>query len=81
MELSLKGKKALVCGSSQGIGKAAAHELATMGADVVLLARNEASLKEALKDLPYDKGQQHGFLVADFSQPLQLKSIIKAILL
>jgi 3-oxoacyl-[acyl-carrier protein] reductase len=77
MELSLKGKKALVCGSSQGIGKAAAHELATMGADVVLLARNEASLKEALKDLPYDKGQQHGFLVADFSQPLQLKSIIK----
>lgn len=77
MDLSLKGKKALVCGSSQGIGKAAAHELATMGADVVLLARNEASLKEALKDLPYDKGQQHGFLVADFSQPLQLKSIIK----
>ena len=77
MDLSLKGKKALVCGSSQGIGKAAAHELATMGADVVLLARNEASLKEALEDLPSDKGQQHGFLVADFSQPQQLKSIIK----
>jgi 3-oxoacyl-[acyl-carrier protein] reductase len=77
MDLSLKGKKALVCGSSQGIGKAAAHELATLGADVVLLARNEASLKEALEDLPSDKGQQHGFLAADFSQPLQLKSIIK----
>lgn len=75
MELSLKGKTALVCGSTQGIGKAAALELAELGANVVLLARNEDSLKTVLAELPH-KNQNHSFLVADFSQPTQLKKII-----
>lgn len=75
MELSLKGKTALVCGSTQGIGKAAALELAELGANVVLLARNEDSLKTVLAELP-NKNQNHSFLVADFSQPTQLKKII-----
>lgn len=75
MELSLKGKIALVCGSTQGIGKAAALELAELGANVVLLARNEDSLKTVLTELP-NKNQNHSFLVADFSQPTQLKKII-----
>ena len=39
MDLSLNGKHALVCGASEGIGRAAAHELALLGADVTLLAR------------------------------------------
>lgn len=75
MELSLKGKTALVCGSTQGIGKAAALELAELGANVMLLARNEDSLKTVLAELP-NKNQNHSFLVADFSQPTQLKKII-----
>lgn len=75
MELGLKGKTALVCGSTQGIGKAAALELAELGANVVLLARNEDSLKTVLAELP-NKNQNHSFLVADFSQPTQLKKII-----
>ena len=75
MELSLKGKTALVCGSTQGIGKAAALELAELGANVVLLARNEDSLKTVLAELP-NKNQNHSFLVADFSQPTQLKKMI-----
>lgn len=75
MELSLKGKTALVCGSTQGIGKSAALELAELGANVVLLARNEDSLKTVLTELP-NKNQNHSFLVADFSQPTQLKKII-----
>lgn len=75
MELSLKGKTALVCGSTQGIGKAAALELAELGANVILLARNEDSLKTVLAELP-NKNQNHSFLVADFSQPTQLKKII-----
>ena len=40
MDISLKDKKAFVCGSTQGIGKAAALELANLGASIVLLARN-----------------------------------------
>ena len=76
MNLSLKNKTALVCGSTQGIGKAAAIELATMGANVVLLARSEEKLKDSLKDLDTSNGQNHSYLVADFAQPNDLKKTI-----
>ncbi|MHC4769740.1 MAG: SDR family NAD(P)-dependent oxidoreductase, partial [Planctomycetota bacterium] len=42
MTYSLKGFKALVCGSTQGIGRACAIEMARHGAEVTLMARNEA---------------------------------------
>ena len=48
MNLSLEGKKALVCGSSQGIGFAVAEQLALMGAHCTLFARNKKSLEEAI---------------------------------
>lgn len=73
MNLDLKGKTALVCGSTQGIGKASAIELALLGANVILLARNETSLKEALKDLDVSKGQKHNYIAADFQMPNELK--------
>lgn len=63
MDLNLKGRRALVCGSSQGMGLAIAKELSEMGADVTLFARNEESLKQALSKLsPGD----HDYLVANF---------------
>jgi 3-oxoacyl-[acyl-carrier protein] reductase len=77
MELDLKGRTALVCGSTQGIGKAAAVELAKLGANVVMLARNEEKLKESKKDLDSSNGQKHTHLVADFSKPSELKKVIK----
>ena len=46
MDLNLSGKKALICGSSDGIGKAAAEEIARMGASVTLLARNPEKLEK-----------------------------------
>lgn len=67
MNLSLIGKNALVSGSTQGIGKAIAIELALLGANVTLLARNENALIENVKDLDTSKGQKHHFAVADFS--------------
>lgn len=72
----LKNKTALVCGSTQGIGKSTAIKLAAMGANVVLLARNEEKLQEALKQLPSSEEQKHTYLVADFSKPEELKKII-----
>ena len=44
MDLNLEGKRAVVCGSTQGIGKASAIELALLGASVTLIARNEKKL-------------------------------------
>lgn len=76
MNLSLKNKTALVCGSTQGIGKAAAIELANMGANIVLLARSEDKLKDSLKDLDASNGQNHSYLVADFAQPNDLNKTI-----
>lgn len=77
MNLDLSGKTAIVCGSTQGIGKASAIELALLGATVTLVARNEETLKSTLKELPTPKGQAHNYLVADFQQPDQVKKVIQ----
>ncbi len=76
MKASLLGKKALVCGSTQGIGFAVAKELALMGADIVLLARNEEGLISAKNELQVELGQHHAYLVADFSDSNNLKKVI-----
>lgn len=76
MNLDLKNKKAIVCGSTQGIGKAAAMELASMGATVILLARNEESLVKTRNELDASKGQQHDYICADYSDPEKLKDKI-----
>jgi 3-oxoacyl-[acyl-carrier protein] reductase len=75
MNLDLKGKRAVVCGSTQGIGKASAIELALLGAHVTLVARNEDKLKSVIKELQVYSGQQHDYYVADFSQPEELKRV------
>lgn len=67
MDLNLKGKNALVCGGSSGIGKASAIELSRLGANVTLLARDPASLADALSALHHEPGQEHDFIIADMS--------------
>lgn len=78
MDLDLKGKSAVVCGSTQGIGKASAVELALMGASVTLIARNEQKLKETVKELYIQDGQHHDYIVCDFSFPDDLKAKVTA---
>ncbi|WP_435356923.1 SDR family oxidoreductase [Emticicia sp. SJ17W-69] len=77
MNLDLTGKTALVCGSTQGIGKAAAIELALLGANVTLLARNEEKLQEVLDELPRKKSQKHRYLVIDFAKTNQVRPKIE----
>ncbi|MGI8787995.1 MAG: SDR family oxidoreductase [Pyrinomonadaceae bacterium] len=74
MNIDLKNKKAFVCGSTQGIGKAAALELANLGASIVLLARNEDALKQVKGELSNAQNQKHDYIVADFSKPDELKN-------
>ncbi|HXH70440.1 MAG TPA: SDR family oxidoreductase [Pyrinomonadaceae bacterium] len=74
MDINLTDKKAFVCGSTQGIGRAAAIELANLGASVVLVARNEDSLKQVKDELNQSQNQQHDYIVADFSKPDELKN-------
>ena len=78
MNLSLEGKYAVICGSTQGIGLAIAEELALLGANCTLVARNEKMLREVLRRLDISLRQQHNFLVADFNKTDEVKSIIEA---
>ena len=76
MDLDLSGKHALVCGASEGIGRAAAIELARLGADVTLLARREAVLLDVLSTLPADGQQRHGFVCADVADTAALRDSV-----
>jgi 3-oxoacyl-[acyl-carrier protein] reductase len=64
-QLNLKGKKALICGASQGIGEATAIALAEMGAHVIVLARREEALAQVLKKL---KGSGHVSVALDLGK-------------
>ena len=66
MKIDLTGKKALIGGSSKGIGLGIANELANSGASVCLMARNESRLKEIVGQLP--NSSNHSYLVVDFSK-------------
>ena len=75
MNLNLNNKNALVCGSTQGIGKATAFALAAEGVNITLVARNEDKLKAVLSELPQQRN--HNYIVADFSNPKDLKEKIE----
>ncbi len=65
--LTLEGKNALVCGSTQGIGRACAIEIARQGAGVTLMARHEEALQTVLGELATECSQKHAYIVADFT--------------
>ena len=67
MQISLQGKRALIGGSSRGIGKAIAEQLAKSGASVTLMARSEDQLKSIVAGLKYTEGPPHNYLVVDFT--------------
>lgn len=67
MELSLVGQRAVVCGATQGIGRAVAQELATLGASVLLVARNDEKLHKVLGELPRSGEQAHSTYTVDMS--------------
>ena len=77
MDICLEGKCAIVCGSSEGIGKATAMEMASLGAQIVLFSRNEEKLNAVLKELP-KTDKPHQVLSADFSHPQNVKEAITA---
>ena len=79
MNLSLEGKNAVICGSSQGIGLAVAQELALLGANCILIARNAKSLSTAMNSLNRGLHQHHSFALADFTKPNEVRKAIDMI--
>ena len=78
MNISLKSKKALIGGSSDGIGKAISIQLATSGASVTLVSRSEEKLKKIIAFLPTSEGQKHQFIVVDYANFEDYKFKIEA---
>lgn len=76
MNIDLKGKHAVVCGSTQGIGKESALKLSKLGASITLVARNEEKLKAVLSEL--EPNEKNDYIVADFSDPADLERKIKS---
>jgi len=79
MNLDLSKKYAVVCGSSQGIGKAAAFELALLGCNTILMARNETVLESVLEELDTSQNQKHSIAIADFVEPESVRQAIHSI--
>ena len=76
LSLSLTGKNALIAGSTQGIGLAAAQALASLGAHCTLIARNETALQAAIATLDVSQGQKHQYWVADFQHADQVQAVV-----
>ena len=80
MNLSLEGKTAVVCGSSQGLGLASARELALLGANCILIARNKEKLETAVNSLAKKESQKHSYRTADFFKSEEVRVVINEIL-
>jgi len=80
MQLDLSGRHALVCGASQGIGRACAVELALLGANVTVLARRAEVLADVVASLPRSRDtQRHDLLVADAGDLDSLRGRVEAL--
>ena len=77
MNISLKSKKALVGGSSKGLGNAVAYQLAMSGASVTLVSSNKDRLIKTVDDLRNKTGINHDYLVVDYNNFEDYKKIIK----
>jgi len=65
MDLGIKGKKAIVCASSKGLGKACAKSLMEEGVSVVINARGEDTLKETFQELSTIDKDRISMVIAD----------------
>ena len=80
MNISLKGKRALIGGSSRGLGLAVAKQLAYSGASVTLMSRNENKLKDIVYSLEKETNNNHSYLVVDFNNFNSFKKTISSFL-
>lgn len=75
--IDLRDKRAMVCGSTRGIGRACAEALAGCGAALTLVARDEPALRQFAEDLTALTGRRHDYLAIDFNDPTALRDRVR----
>jgi len=78
MDLGLRGKIALVCAASQGLGRAVADELASEGASLILCSRNEKAIRGVSDELALKSGVETLGFAADLSVKGEIEELIEA---
>lgn len=78
MELGIKGKRALICGASKGLGRGCAEALAEAGVDLVLNARGADALERTAADIRATYGVEVVTVAADVTTPDGQKQVISA---
>jgi 3-oxoacyl-[acyl-carrier protein] reductase len=77
VDLGLKGRVAVVCGSSQGLGRAVAEALAAEGARVVVNSRSPAKVEAARAEIAAATGAAVEGIAADLTDPAAVESLIE----
>ena len=77
MDLALGGKKAIVTGASEGIGKAITISLAREGVDVAICARRKEPLEQAAAEIAKATGRKIFPITADLTNPSDAENFIK----
>ncbi len=80
MDLGLRGKVALVCAASKGLGKACAEVLAEEGARVAICGRNRSELEKTAKEISQHAKPDVLPVVCDMSEEEQVKELVIQVL-
>ena len=78
MDLGIRGKKAIVCASSKGLGKACAEYLAADGVDVVLIARGKDALDKTADEIRAKHQVNVTAIAGDIATPAGREAVLKA---
>ncbi|ONN67905.1 SDR family NAD(P)-dependent oxidoreductase, partial [Herbaspirillum sp. VT-16-41] len=78
MDLGIRGKRAIVCASSKGLGRGVAEKLAEAGVDLTLNARTEAVLRETAKEIADTYGVKVQIVAADVTTEQGRKELLAA---
>lgn len=78
MDLGIAGRRAIVCGSSSGLGRACAQALAGAGVELVLVARTEAALHATAEQIRQQSGVKVQTVSADLSTSAGRDAVMQA---
>ena len=79
MDLGLRGKRALVCASSRGLGRGCAQALAAAGVDLVLNGRDAATLQATVAEMAATTGARVSGIAADITTPEGRAQVLAAV--